>query len=477
MSLDPAVHTLLQPARPVVVLRWLGQLSLALVALLAVPAVLAFAWGDVALSAALALYGLLPAAALAVLAWLPRRPGPLRANEALAITALTFVIAAALMTMPMTTAGLAPLDAWFEAVSGVTTTGLSMLPDPSGQSAALLFARAWMQWFGGLGIVVLSLTLAFGSGGDLRRLADPAGEETTLESGIRLHARRLLWVYLVLTVAGIALVWAAGMPWPMAPIHTLAAVSTGGFSAFGDSLAGAGRAAQAALLAVAAAGALPLPVYYRAWLHGPRQLLQDPELRALLASVVLVALLLWWLGGLLPADALWQAVTAQTTTGFATVDIAALPADAKLVLILSMASGAGLGSTGGGIKLLRLLILIRLIQMILLRAQLPPHGVASLRLGGRSLDPPQVEHALAVVLLFLGLVLACWLPFVVAGHAPLDALFEVVSAAGTVGLSAGITEPGLAPHLKAVLALAMLAGRVEIIALLVLLYPRTWLPR
>jgi len=267
------------------------------------------------------------------------------------------------------------------------------------------------------------------------------------------------------------------MSWPMGLIHVLAAVSTGGFGGLDDSLASVSRGEQAALLAVAAAGALPLPLYYRTWFHGPRQLLRDPELGALLGAIVIVALLLWWLDALMPADALLQAVTAQTTTGFASVDIGALPADAKLVLLLSMATGAGLGSTGGGIKLLRVLILIRVIQMTLLRAQLPPHGVVAPRIGGHSLDAPQIEHALVVALLFPALVLGCWLPFVVAGHPPLDALFEVVSAAATVGLSTGITSPELAPHLKGLLILAMLAGRVEVVALLVLVYPRTWLPR
>ena len=477
MRLDPSVRSLIQPARPVVILRWVGQLSMVLVGLLLVPALLAWIGGEWALAKALLAYGLLPAGALSVFGLLPRRPEPLRANEALAVTALIFIIAAALMTMPMTTTGLTPLDAWFEAVSGVTTTGLSMLTHPAEQPTALLFARAWMQWFGGLGIVVLSLTLAFGRSGDLRRLADPVGEETMLDSSIRLHARRLLWVYLVLTGAGLALVSLAGMPWPMAPIHVLAAVSTGGFGSFDDSLAGLSRGVQSSLLAVAAAGALPLPLYYRAWLHGPGQLLWDPELRALIWAVIVVALLLWGLGGLMPADALLQAATAQTTTGFATIDISAMPADTKLVLILSMVTGAGLGSTGGGIKLLRVLILIRVVQMTLLRAQLPPHGVAAVRLGGYSLDAPQIDHAMAVALLFPALILACWLPFLAAGYAPLDALFEVVSAAATVGLSTGITSPELAPHLKALLTLAMLAGRVEVVALLVLLYPRTWLPR
>jgi trk system potassium uptake protein TrkH len=477
MSLDAATKALLRPARPVVILRWLGQLALVLTGLLLVPAFLAWVDGEPVLARSLLVYGILPAAALSCFSLLPRRLAPLQANEALAVTALIFIVTAALMTMPMTTAGLAPLDAWLEAVSAVTTTGLSMLADPSEQPTTLLFARAWIQWFGGLGIVVLSFTLALGRSGDLRRLADPAGEETTLECSIRLHARRVLWVYLLLTGGGLALVSLAGMPWPMAPIHVLAAVSTGGFGCFGDSLAGVSRGVQAALLTVAAAAALPLPLYYRAWLRGPRQLLLDSELRALLGAIAIVALSLWGLGALMPVDALLQAATAQTTTGFASVDIGALPAEAKLVLILSMSSGAGLGSTGGGIKLLRVLILMRVIQVTMLRAQLPPHGVVAPRISSTSLSASQVEHVLAVALLFPILTLACWLPFVTAGYPPLDSLFEVVSAAATVGLSTGITSPELAPHLKGLLTLAMLAGRVEIVALLVLLYPRTWLPR
>jgi trk system potassium uptake protein TrkH len=144
------------------------------------------------------------------------------------------------------------------------------------------------------------------------------------------------------------------------------------------------------------------------------------------------------------------------------------------VLILSMVTGAGVGSTAGGIKLLRILILIRVIQIALLRVQLPRHAVLEPELGGRTLKPGQVQYALVVALLFLLVIICSWLPFIVAGYPPLDALFEVVSATATVGLSTGIAVPELDPLLKGLLTLDMFAGRVEIVALLVLLYPGTW---
>jgi trk system potassium uptake protein TrkH len=401
----------------------------------------------------------------------------LRTNEALVVTVLAFVFAAGLMTYPLTSAGLTPLDAWFESVSAVTTTGLSMVAEPESCTPAFLFARSWAQWFGGLGMVVLSLALALGRVGDMRRLASASYDEEDLDQGLRPYARRVLAVYAVLSIAGLALVWAAGIPLFQAVIHTLSAISTGGFSGFAESLAGLDAPARFALAAVSVLGALPLPVIYRAWASGFGELMRDPELRALAGALVIVALLLWWLGHMTPDEAMLQAVFAQTTTGFSTLEAGDLDAGSKWVLILSMAAGGGVGSTAGGMKLLRVLVLIRVLQLTILRAQLPPHAVVQPALGTRPLDHGQIEHALLLLALFPLLVLVSWLPFLAAGHAPLDALFEVVSATATVGSSTGITSPDLAPGLKLVLTLDMLAGRIEILALLVLVYPGSWFKR
>jgi trk system potassium uptake protein len=457
-----------------VVCRHLGQLAMVLAPLITVPTLFAYGSGDWPLAHRLLLTALLPCLALSAGALLPAPARPVQANEALVVSALAFVLAAGLLTYPLSAAGLPVLDAWFESVSGVTTTGLSLVPDPQNRSDAFLFTRAWMQWFGGLGMVVLSLALAAGRPADVRRLADAASDEESLDQSARLHARRVLVVYTVMTVVGLALVCAAGVPLFQAVIHTLAAVSTGGFSGFADSLAGVDRWGQAALGVVACAGALPLPLFHRAYTRGLGQLWQDPELRALGTALLLVTLLLWWLGHMAPADALAQAVFAQTTTGYSTLDLAGLDPPAKLAIILSMVTGGGVGSTAGGMKLLRVLVMLRVIQLAILRVQIPRHGVLQPELGGRALEPAQIEHALLLLLLYPLVILMSWLPFLTAGYAPLDALFEIVSAVGTVGLSVGITSRDLAGGLKLLLSLDMLLGRLEILALLVLLYPGTW---
>jgi trk system potassium uptake protein TrkH len=196
----------------------------------------------------------------------------------------------------------------------------------------------------------------------------------------------------------------------------------------------------------------------------------------------LTGTLLTWLGWLQGNNAGWyhglmMGFSAQTTTGFATLPVTEMDTASKVVMIISMLVGGSVGSSAGGFKLLRLLILLRLLQLMLRRAGMPPHAVAEPSLGGQRLEDDDVIRALRLILLFVIIVILSWLPFLVMGYDPLNALFEVVSATGTVGLSSGISRPELEPLLKSILCFDMLAGRLEIIALLILLYPRSWIGR
>jgi trk system potassium uptake protein TrkH len=142
-----------------------------------------------------------------------------------------------------------------------------------------------------------------------------------------------------------------------------------------------------------------------------------------------------------------------------------------------MTVGGSLGSTAGGIKVLRLLVLLRVIQLLIRRMGLPPHAVAQPQLNGRPVETGEILQILAVPTLFLIVVTGSIVPFLLHGYSPLNALFEIVSATGTVGLSTGITSTELPTLLKAVLAFDMLAGRLEFIALMVVLSPHTWFGR
>jgi trk system potassium uptake protein TrkH len=341
-----------------------------------------------------------------------------------------------------------------------------------------------MQWFGGLGIVVLSVSLLMGHEATRRQLIDPDTLSTDLASTTRTHARRMLAVYLALSLLGVAAIWLFVGDGFVATTLTLSAVSTGGFTPFDDGLQPlAGQASAFVVMFFGLAGAVTIPAYYLAYHRGWRTLGSNRELRALLLlvagfSVLLTFSLKTQLGLSWPeagGHGLLLGMSAQSTTGFSAVAVPALDPLSKLLLIPSMLIGGSLGSTAGGFKLLRLLILLRLLQLWLRRAGAPPHAVIEPWLAGRKLESDEIQRALLVIALFAGLALASWLVFVAFGHVPLDALFEVVSATATVGLSSGITSADLHPFLKAVLCLDMLAGRVEVFALLVLLFPGTWL--
>lgn len=467
--------------RPAVLAKYLGQLALVMSALAAAPLLTSVYFGEYALTGR---FAILTVGLAAVGVPLSRRPASaaVQANEALVITALAFIVSPLLMTLPYTGFGLPYMDALFEAVSGITTTGLSTLPAVSATPRSFLFSRAWMQWYGGLGILVLSVALLAGHEVVTRRLLGPDLGGESLAVATRIHARRVLVVYVLLTVIAVPILWALSGDGFAALTHVLSAVSTGGFSSFDDSAAGfTAWPARYFVMLLGVCGAISLPWYYRAWHSGWRQALADPELRALLAMLVVIGLLLFWAlsatgaGGWESArHALFLTLSAQTTTGLTTLDVGGLDAGAKLILIASMLVGGGAGSTAGGIKLLRLLILLRLLQLTVRRAAMPSHAVAEIQLTGRRLEPEDMLRALVVMALFAIVILFSWFPFVAAGYDPIDALFEVVSAAATVGLSTGVTSMGLPAWLKGILCFDMLAGRLEIVALLIVLYPGTW---
>jgi len=473
--------TLAYPVRLPVVGRYLGQLG-AMLAILCVPACLvAFYSGEIRAGSA---YGLI-AAALLLTAWSGRRwaaAETIQRNEGMVIVGLAFVLTPALMAIPLVAGGLPAGDALFEAISAITTTGLSTLASVEGASSSFLFERAWLQWCGGLGIAVLSVALLMGHHAAARRLTNPVSD-SNLASTARAQARQILRVYVLLTLAGTLVLSFAVDDLFVSFVSMLSTLSTGGFSPFDDSLASMPDSGAWIVTLFSFLGAVPLLLYHQLISGKPRGFIADPELRTLVLFVLLasaaVSLSLWLQSGLGPAAALRHGVmlgtSAQTTTGFSSTDVAALDPTSKILLMLSMFVGGRSGSTAGGIKLLRLLIVLKLLQYYLRQAAMPPHAVVQPRLYGQVLERKEIEQAMLIAALFAITIGLSWIAFVAFGHAPLDSLFEVTSAVGTVGLSTGITASDLEWPLKAVLCIDMLLGRLEAVALLVILYPATWI--
>jgi trk system potassium uptake protein TrkH len=482
VSPEKRLKALEHAVRPRVLARYGGQLAITVALLNVVPLVAALFAGAYVSAAALAGVVVL----LACCGWLGRRveaSEEIQANEALVLAAAAFVLTPLALTWPLSTFGLAPIDAWFEAVSAVTTTGLSTIVAPEQQPWPLLLTRSWMQWYGGLGFAVLCVVLLVPRGLAARRLLEPSGASESNIPSMTIHARKLFVAYLTMSVIGWLALWLAERDGLAALLHTLSGVSTGGFSSLNASLAGFRHPASAWLLSlITLAAAVSLPLYLSAARGNWHRLATDPEFRALLLMTLafaagLTAILA--IGGMNPVAALKHGfllgISSQTTSGFSSIDPSTLPDAAKWTSILSMTVGGSVGSTAGGIKLLRLLVLLRVVQLLVRRVGLPPHAIAEPRINGRALGASEVLQILAVPTLFLVVVTGSIIPFLIYGYVPIDALFEVVSATGTVGLSTGITGSDLPGVLKTVLAFDMLAGRLEFIALLVVLSPYTWI--
>jgi trk system potassium uptake protein TrkH len=467
-----------------VVFKYFGQLCLVLAVLTIVPLVMSLVFGEryIALRYAVVVCGL---AGMGLGTARLRAPSSVQANEGMVLVALMFLFTPLVMSYPMMGSGLGFLDAFFEAISGVTTTGLSTKATLVGAPATFLFARAWLQWYGGLGIVVLSLALVMQPGLVAKGLTVTESQTDDLVGGTRAHARRVLKVYAVLTTLGIIGSLSVGVGFFDAVLYTFAAVSTGGFAPYDGSLAALGWLAQVWITLLCLAGAIPLTFYHRMLKEKWRVAVDFLQLQAVVIASLVVSLAVG-AAMRLSAGMAWPqllhhapllAFSAQTTAGFSSMPCAHLDAGSKLVLIFSMLVGGGAGSTAGGFKLLRLLIAASVFRLILLRTCLPKHAAIEPRLAGRRLQDEEIHAALLLIVLFVAFVALSWLPFVAMGYSPLDSLFEVVSAMGTVGLSVGLTSATLPALLKGILCVDMLMGRLEIIAWLVMLYPGTWFDR
>lgn len=470
--------------RPRVILKYLGQLCLLLAAMTLVPLCFAAGCAD-------AFVALRYLAVIAVLAGLGAglsrldAPANIQKNEGMALVCLMFLFTSTVMAFPMMGSGMPFEDAFFEAVSGVTTTGLSTRASVENAPPAFLFGRAWMQWYGGLGIVVFSLALFVNPGLEAKGLAATESDGDDLLGGTRFLARHFVAVYGVLTAVGIVGALLLGMGLFESVTYLFAAISTGGFAPRDASLAGLGVPVQSWILLFCLIGGLPLTLYHRLFWKKQHRSVDWVQMQALFVLIILGTLLLvvvsWNATGSVSLAAWGRAasvvVSAQSTAGFASSSTADLSNAAKLVLIPLMVVGGGVTSTAGGFKVFRLLVMLSVFRLMVVKTCMPRRAVLHARLGKDRLDADQAQEAMLLIVLYVAVVLGSWFPFVFAGYAPLDSLFDVVSATATVGLSAGVVDASLPTGLKAVLCADMLLGRLEIFAWIILFYPRTWLGR
>jgi len=382
--------------------------------------------------------------------------------------------------------------AFFEAMSGLTTTGSTVLTDLDALAPSLKFWRHLLEWMGGLGIIVMALAVMplLGIGGmQLYKGQAPGVKEERLAPRITETARNLWTVYALLTAAGVVSLKLCGMGWFDAVCHAFSAVGLGGFSTHDRSIAYFNSAAiEAVLIALMVVASLNFARHFTAL----RQLSlapykSDPECKAIFAvlalSVIGIALLLSAHGvyadfmGALRAAA-FNVVSQATTSGLTTQDYQSWPVFAPYWMLFLSCILCSTGSTGGGIKMFRTLLLVRQSgrEMKLL---IHPAALVPVRIGGRAV-PDAVGHAvLAFIFLYFATVALLTFALLLTGL-DFDTAFATV-VASINNTAHGIGAPGAVHNLHSLSALqtwictaAMLLGRLEIFSIAVLLRPAYW---
>lgn len=373
-----------------------------------------------------------------------------------------------------------PINAIFEAISGYTSTGLSMALDASQLPRTLQWWRSFTEWIGGVGIIVLMISVLEPSA-DPDQLYQAAGRQKKIAPTIAGTARKIWKIYLLYTVMSVLLLKLVGMPWWDALNHAMAGISTGGFSITGDSLTAYAPLIQLATIGIMIVGAISFSVHAK-FLSQRRisVLVRDPQHRALWLLLVLGTILLLLqhysvTGSLNWLDSLFQWVSALTTCGFNTIQIQTWSPSAKLLMSSAMIFGAASGSTCGGLKLSRIVTLYKAVVWHLQQIFLQPDQNIQYKLDGQEISELEAHFQIrtATVLTifwlgFLGIGVLVLLQIVEPQYTVPDVFFEAASAMGTSGLSVGITNPELHWAGKLILILFMWMGRVEIIPVLVL---------
>jgi len=404
-----------------------------------------------------------------------------------------------------------PLHAFFESMSGYTTTGLTMSVHEPSVGHGFLWYRSQMQWIGGAGMIVLSLAILrqpHGTAGLSLYQSEARNEK--LRPSVVGTARAIWKIYVGITaLVAVYLAAATFLVQPGYGIentlfdainHAMTGQSTGGFSTLDDSIAGYDSYAMELVhIPAMITGAISLPVYYGVLSERDiREFTSDPQVRVLFGLFVvgvvgLTAFLARWVGvpysgdpvGYLGRvatsgafrDGLFQFISAQTTTGWQTSAIGDWTDGAVVFIVLgAMLLGGSAGATVGGIKILRGYIIARGINWEVSRVFLPGHAVDDLRIGQRTFKADEANDEIRAAatfaftyLVLLGLSLFVLLAVLPSDFTLADAIFEVATAQGTVGLSSGLTGPEMPVVGEILFIFQMWMGRLEIIPVLVLI--------
>ena len=438
---------------------------------------------------------LIPIVILCLLFWVAgrKRPehGQIYGKEGMVIVALAWILWSLFGAMPFTLSGYIPsyVDAFFETVSGFTTTGSSIIPDVEVLPHCLLFWRSFTHWIGGMGVMVFVLvvtSLDRKNSMHLMRAEVPGPEKDKLVPKAMSTARILYGMYLTLTVIEMVFLVIGGMNLFDSMIFSFGSAGTGGFSNYADSVAHFNSAYIDGVITVfCALFGVNFALFYFMILGDFKSILKNEELRTYILLIAgATAAIMLNIHSLYPTIgksfryAVFQVVTVITTTGYSTADFAQWPMFSKAVLMMLTVIGACASSTGGGIKVSRLLVGMKCVKREIVQLA-HPKSVGIIRIGGKKVSSDVLRTIYIYFIAYVGILIGS-VVLVSLDNFDFETTFSaVLTTLGNVG--PGMAQVGpmgnfaeFSPLSKLILCFDMLAGRLEIFPFLVLFTAPAW---
>ena len=467
----------------------IGRILLTEAALLVLPLLVTVLYGESPVPFLIPI--LLLALCGGAMGWKKPKSTALYARDGLAVVALAWICMSLFGALPFVLSGDIPnyVDAFFETVSGFTTTGSSILTEIEPLSRGGLFWRSFTHWVGGMGVLVFVMAILpmnDGHGMHLMRAEVPGPTVGKLVSRMSDTAKILYSIYLVMTVVEIVLLLVGGMPLYDAAIHAFGTAGTGGFSCRNLSVGAYDSVYFDVVIGVfMLLFGVNFNLYYFLLIRRFRDVLHSEELRAYLlivaASVLAIAVNISHLYQSFAASlryAFFQVSSIITTTGYATADFNAWPAFSRAILVTLMFVGACAGSTGGGMKVARVVILVK-TSFCDMRRMLHPNAVATVRFEGKPIGEKNIRsvHLFLTVYLIVFTVSCLLLSL---EEMDLVTTFTAVAACmNNIGPGLEVVGPmgnfaAFSPWAKVLLSFDMLVGRLEIFPMLLLFAPSIW---
>jgi trk system potassium uptake protein TrkH len=381
-------------------------------------------------------------------------------------------------------------DAVFESVSGFTTTGASVLTNIEAVSKGLLFWRSFIQWLGGMGIIVLSVAILpfLGVGGmQLYKAEVPSPVPDKLKPRIRDTAMILWKVYALISVAEVVLLMLGGMSLFEALCHTFTTMPTGGFSTKNTSVAHYNSVYfDGVFMFFMLLAGINFSLHYQMIRGKPLAFWRDSECRFFLGAVAIFTIVVSLdvfhtvydtIGDALRYGA-FQVVSIVTTTGYVTADYGQWPAMSQLILLMCMFLGASAGSTGGGMKCLRIMLCFKYCYKELF-SLIHPRAVTHIKIGGKTVPEDVMRSVLGFLALYIGLFALSSVVLAGLGVDFTTSFSAVAATIGNIGPGFGAVGPvenfaGIPAAGKWLLVWCMLLGRLEIFTVIILLVPEFW---